>query len=189
MSAGVRRTESLRNDAADTEGNELYEFFAQQYDEYLPRVLNYVRLRVGDQDTAQELTAQCFERALTRLHTLRDRGAFGGWLFRIARTTVAGYYRRRKTLLPLESVANRPSPDPPVEGQLVHGQEIEALRQALLLLSKREQEIIRLRFVAGLTNRAIGKMMGLREGNVAVILFRALRKLRRILTEPEMPGG
>ena len=60
-------------------------------------------------------------------------------------------------------------------------QAVEALRNALVLLSEREQEIIRLRFVAGLTNRAIGKTMGLREGNVAVILFRALRKLRRIL--------
>jgi RNA polymerase sigma-70 factor (ECF subfamily) len=189
VSAGVTRTESLRGDAANAEGKELYEFFAQQYDEYLPRVLNYVRLRVSDQDTAQDLTAQCFERALTRLHTLRDRGAFGGWLFSIARTTVAGYYRRRKTLLPLESVADRPSPELPVEGQLVHGQEVEALRLALALLSEREQEIIRLRFVAGLTNRAIGKMMGLREGNVAVILFRALRKLRRTLAEPETPDG
>ena len=54
-------------------------------------------------------------------------------------------------------------------------------RCALVQLSDREQEIIRLRFVAGLTNRAIAKSMGLREGNVAVILFRALRKLRRTL--------
>jgi RNA polymerase sigma-70 factor (ECF subfamily) len=179
----------VRTDAAHSGDNDLYEFFAQQYDEYLPRVLNYVRLRVGDNDTAQDLTAQCFERALARIHTLRDRGAFGGWLFSIARTTVAGYYRRRKTFVPLESIADRPSDDPPVEGQLVRGQEVEALRRALALLSDREQEIIRLRFVAGLTNRDIGKMMRLREGNVAVILFRALRKLRRTLTEPEMPSG
>jgi RNA polymerase sigma-70 factor (ECF subfamily) len=159
----------------------LYEFFAQQYKEYLPRVLNYVRVRVADEDTAQELTAQTFERALSRLHTLRDRGAFGGWLFSIARTIVAGYYRRRKPLLPLESAVDVPSPEPPAEGQVVHTQAVEALREALVLLSEREQEIIRLRFVAGLTNRAIAKSMGLREGNVAVILFRALRKLKKML--------
>jgi RNA polymerase sigma-70 factor (ECF subfamily) len=162
----------------------LYEFFAREYAEYLPRVLNYVRLRVGDEDTAQDLTAQTFERALSRLHTLRDRGAFGGWLFSIARTIVAGYYRRRKPVLPLESAANCPSPEPSAEGQLVQSQEVAVLCKELARLSSREQEIIRLRFAAGLTNRAIGKMMGLREGNVAVILFRALRKLRRRLAEP-----
>jgi RNA polymerase sigma-70 factor (ECF subfamily) len=174
------------NQRGDNRHNELHDFFAEQYGEYLPRVLNYVRLRVESEDLAQDLTAQTFERALSRLHTLRDRQAFGGWLFRIARTIVAGYYRRRKPVLPLENVDgdpahDLPSTEPSVERQLMQSEAVEALRDALVLLSGREQEIIRLRFVAGLTNRAIGKTMGLREGNVAVILFRALRKLRRIL--------
>ena len=99
-------------DAAQSGGGTLSEFFSNQYKEYLPRVLNYIRLRVPDEDTAQELTAQTFERALSRLHTLRDQGAFGGWLFRIARTIVAGYYRRRKPVLPLDSAIENPSPEP-----------------------------------------------------------------------------
>lgn len=160
-------------------------FFGEQYGEYLPRVLNYVRLRVDGEDLAQELTAQTFERALSRLHTLRDPGAFGGWLFRIARSIVAGHYRGRRPVVPLEDAGEhavaeaeaRPGP----EAQVVATQEVEALKEALQLLSAREQEIIRLRFVAGLTNRAIAKAIGLREGNVAVILFRALRKLRQTL--------
>jgi RNA polymerase sigma-70 factor (ECF subfamily) len=160
-------------------------FFAEQYGEYLPRVLNYVRLRVEGEDLAQELTAQTFERALSRLHTLRDRGAFGGWLFRIARSIVAGYYRRRRPVVSLESVGEQAAvdrvADPGPEAQVMASQEVEVLKEGLQLLSEREQEIIRLRFVAGVTNRAIAKMMGLREGNVAVILFRALRKLRRTL--------
>ena len=160
-------------------------FFAEQYGEYLPRVLNYVRLRVDSEDLAQELTAQTFERALSRLHTLRDRGAFGGCLFRIARSIVAGHYRRRRPVVSLDNVghelvAERAAGLGP-EAEVVAFQEVEALKEALRLLSEREQEIIRLRFVAGVTNRAIAKMMGLREGNVAVILFRALRKLKRTL--------
>jgi RNA polymerase sigma-70 factor (ECF subfamily) len=164
---------------------DLGDFFAEQYGEYLPRVLNYVRLRVDGEDLAQELTAQTFERALSRLHTLRDRGAFGGWLFRIARSIVAGYYRRRRPVVSLESVgehaAIEAAAEPGPESQVAASEEVEALKEALQFLSEREREIIRLRFVAGITNRAIAKMMGLREGNVAVILFRALRKLRKTL--------
>ena len=164
---------------------DLGDFFAEQYGEYLPRVLNYVRLRVESEDLAQELIAQTFERALSRLHTLRDRGAFGGWLFRIARSMVAGHYRRRRPVVSLENVGEQAVAEtaaaPGPEAQVVAFQEVEALKEALWRLSEREQEIIRLRFVAGLTNRAIAKMMGLREGNVAVILFRALRKLRKTL--------
>jgi RNA polymerase sigma-70 factor (ECF subfamily) len=162
-----------------------YDFFAQQYTAYLSRVLNYVRLRVNDEALAQDLTAQAFERALTRLHTLRDEGAFGGWLFRIARNVVAGHYRRHKRELSLESVADQLATDSSVESEIVQSQELNALREVLCTLSEREQEIIRLRFIAGLTNRAIGKVMGLRAGNVAVILYRALRKARVRLEEAE----
>ena len=52
------------------------------------------------------------------------------------------------------------------------------MRAALSTLSEREQEIIRLKFGGGLGNQEIGKVMRLRAGHVAVILFRALRKLR-----------
>jgi RNA polymerase sigma-70 factor (ECF subfamily) len=155
-----------------------YEFFAQQYSAYLPRVLNYVRLRTDDEALAQDLTALTFERALTHIDTLRDKGAFGGWLFRIARNVVAGHYRRRRREVPLEWAEDRPAADPPVETNIVQSEELTALRRVLSTLSEREQEIIRLRFIAGLTNRAIGKAMGLREGNVAVILYRTVRKIR-----------
>ena len=171
--------------------------FLRQYEEYLPRVLNYMRLRVDEEALAQDLAAQTFERALSRLHTLRDEGAFGGWLFAIARTVVAGHYRQLKSRatqvcrqqpLSLESaadcrVADCPAPDGSVESQVVRSEELRALGDALAALQEREREIIRLKFVAGLTNRAIGREMGLREGNVAVILYRALRKVRRALSE------
>ena len=138
-----------------------------------------MRLRVDQESLAQDLTAVTFERALTKLSTLRDEGAFGGWLFAIARNVVAGHYRRRRRDLPLEAASDQPAPRPSAEKQIESAQEIATLRVALSTLSKREQEIIRLRFFAGLTNRAIARSMGLREGNVAVILFRALRKMRR----------
>ncbi|MBN1934366.1 MAG: sigma-70 family RNA polymerase sigma factor [Anaerolineae bacterium] len=162
-----------------------YHILTEQYGEYLPRVLNYMRLRVDDEALAQDLTAQTFERALTRLYALRDEGAFGGWLFAIARTEVAGHYRRRKPQVSLDNVDGLLATDPSVEGRTERRQELGALCTALSTLSEREQEIVRLKFVAGLTNRAIGKVMRLREGNVAVILYRALRKLRSILDERE----
>jgi RNA polymerase sigma factor (sigma-70 family) len=59
------------------------------------------------------------------------------------------------------------------------GQLLGALKQ----LSIREQNIIALKFWGDLTNRQIAHMMKLSENNVAVILFRALKRLRKILAE------
>jgi RNA polymerase sigma-70 factor (ECF subfamily) len=62
-------------------------------------------------------------------------------------------------------------------------QEYARVRQALSALSEREQEIIRLKFGGGLRNKEIARVLRLRAGHVAVILYRALRKLRAHLEE------
>jgi len=155
--------------------------YVELYREYLPRVLNYVRLRVDGEDLAQDLTAQVFERAVARQATLRRREAFGGWVFRIARNCVAEYYRRRRPSLPLEEAAGQAAPDPAPAEAVMREEELSCLRAAVAGLPEREQEVIRLRFGAGLGNVEVGEAMGLRPGHVAVILFRALRRLRVVL--------
>jgi RNA polymerase sigma-70 factor (ECF subfamily) len=154
------------------------EDYADLYQEYLPRILNYVRLRVGDEDLAQDLTAAVFERAVAKQHTLRQRKAFGGWLFRIARNEVAGYYRRHRPTVPLEQAGDQPATDPSPPEAVMRLEELDRLQVALATLAEREQEIIRLKFMGGLGNKEIAKVMRLRAGHVAVLLYRALRKLR-----------
>jgi RNA polymerase sigma-70 factor (ECF subfamily) len=157
--------------------------YADLYRQYLPRILNYVRLRVDGEDLAQDLTAAVFERAVSRQHTLRQRGAFGAWIFQIARTTVAGYYRQRQPAVALELADEKQAPDPSPPEAVMRRQELDRLQAALSTLSQREQEIIRLKFGGGLGNQEIAKVLRLRAGHVAVILYRALRKLRVRLEE------
>ena len=152
--------------------------YAELYHQYLPRILNYVRLKVDGEDLAQDLTAEVFERAVAKQHTLRHREAFGAWLFRIARNAVAGYYRKRRPTLPLDSIPDPRVPDAGPAEALMRQEELARLRTALGTLSDREQEIIRLKFGGELGNKEIAQVMRLRAGNVAVILYRALRKLR-----------
>lgn len=159
------------------------------YREYLPRILNYVRLRVDGEDLAQDLTAAVFEKAVAKQHTLRKREAFGAWLFRIARNEVAGYYRKRRPDVPLEWAADRPAEDPSPPETAIRREELERLRAALDSLSEREQEIILLKFGGGLGNQAIAGIVRLRAGHVAVIVYRALRKLRGRLEEEESSPG
>jgi RNA polymerase sigma-70 factor (ECF subfamily) len=159
------------------------EDFAALYRAYLQRVLNYMRLRVSDEALAADLTAATFERAFTKRQQLRNSDAFAAWLFRIARNELAQHYRRRirrEGPVPLEDADGLMADDPVPEDAVARNEDLEQLLNALELLSAREQEIIRLRFVAGLTNRSIARVMRLSESNVAVILFRAIRKLRRV---------
>ena len=80
-------------------------------------------------------------------------------------------------------MADRPDDVLPVETQTERGEDVARLLVAIRTLAEREQEIIGLKFLGGLNNRQIGQAMGLRAGHVAVILYRAIRRLRSLLGE------
>jgi RNA polymerase sigma factor (sigma-70 family) len=159
--------------------------YVDLYRQYLPRILNYIRLRVNDKELAQDLTAAVFECAVSRQHTLRRREAFGAWLFQIARTTIAGHYRRQRPTVALDLIGEQPAAEASPSEALLHREELARLQAALATLSDREQEIIRLKFGGGLGNKEIAEVLRLKAGHVAVILYRALRKLRTRLEQSD----
>ena len=155
--------------------------FAARYQEYLPRVLNFIRLRVPDEAVAQDLTAATFEQAFRKIGQLRNPQAFGGWLFRIARNEVGQYYRRRRPHTSLENLLELPSAGAAPYETAARREELARVLEAISELSSREQEIVALKFAAGLSNREIATALGLSDSNVGVILFRAIRKVRNQL--------
>ena len=164
--------------------------FADIYDHYFPRVYNYVRYRVQDAETADDITAQVFERALVNIGRYHpERAPFAAWLFAIARNGVNDYFRAQKrgrwfslgVLRDWASVESRPEP----EEIVVHNETRAELLAAVARLSDRERDLIALKFAAGLTNRRIAELTGLGASNVGVILYRAVRRLRAELSAKE----
>jgi len=160
--------------------------FEALYDYYFPRVYNYVYFRVQGRALSDDLVSTIFMRALDRLDTFEEqRGSFGVWLFSIAHHALVDHYRSaaRSSTLALERAENVADRLPSVEQGLDREQQWEAILRQVAQLSEREQEIIGLKFGAGISNRKIAKLMGLGENHVAVILYRAMRELRRELSE------
>ena len=155
--------------------------FAALYDHYFPRVYNYTRYRVGDAQAADDLTAQTFERVLANILDYRPtRGPFAAWLFVIARNAVNDHLRaqKRRHWRSLVSLRNQASPLPGPEESLISDETKAELLAALARLSDRERDLVALKFTSGLTNRRIAELTGLSQSNVAVILYRAVRRLR-----------
>lgn len=156
------------------------------YNHYFNRIYTYVRYRVPDSATADDLTAQIFERMVSRIASYDpQRGPFAVWLWAIARNMVNDWGRsqRRGRWLSLETVREWMSPAPQPEERVLHEEATNALLAAVTRLSERERDLVALKFVAHMTNRRIAEMTGLSESNVAVILHRILRKLRTELTD------
>ena len=69
------------------------------------------------------------------------------------------------------------------------GEEVERLMAALGRLSEVQREVVTLKFFSHMTNRAIAGLTGLSEANVAVMLFRCVRRMRKSLSGEEADHG
>ena len=161
------------------------------YDVEFSRVYGYVWMRVRDGAIADDLTSQVFLRALDRLSTFDpEKAAIGPWLLGIARNLVRDHLRtqRRWRWLPVSWLHGDRAPEPDPEQQAIAGESRLAVGTALRVLSDRERDVLGLKFAGGVSNQRIAQLSGLREAHVAVIVYRALGKLRRELCRADAPA-
>jgi len=163
------------------------EAFAQLYDACVERVYRYVYFRVTDDATAEDLTSQVFLKAWENLDGYKLGGSpFIAWLYTIARNLVIDHYRTHRETVPLEEIVPKANeertPDEEVEGRF----DLQALRDALQSLTEDQQQVLVLKFIAGLPTRNIAKMMNKREGAVRALQMRGLQTLARYMHEKEL---
>jgi RNA polymerase sigma factor (sigma-70 family) len=158
--------------------------FATLYESQFDRIFGYLRYRVDDPSVAEELAAETFSRAWAKLAdpTPSDRAI--AWLVATARNLVADHFRSRRASVPLQALTDQQHPRGGlIEPGVVAAEQLAEVRACLAALSEREQDVVGLRFVAGLRNREIAVVIGTTEGNVAKILHRSLRAVRARLGE------
>jgi RNA polymerase sigma-70 factor (ECF subfamily) len=157
---------------------------SELYNLHVDRIYQYVRYRTGDDQTAEDLTAEVFLRAIESLGNYNDQGApFVAWLYRIAHARVIDYYRsmKRHQTAPLD--------DPLLQDGLVTTDEVvdvdilqnRSLWTALRQLTDDQQSVIVLKFVQGLSNAEIAQVLGKTEGAIKSLQRRALESLARLL--------
>jgi len=164
------------------------EAFGRLYDVHVDRVYRHIYYRVGNEQDAQDLTQQVFLKAWQAIHRYKKTASpFVAWLMTISHNLVVDFYRIKKDKAHLEAevLADGLSsgPDQAAEASF----EQQRLRRAILQLGSDEQQVVILRFIEGFEFSEIASLMKKKEGNVRVILHRALVKLRNIL-EKERQG-
>lgn len=172
-----------------TRANEDVSVFDELYNYYFPRVYNYVHYRISDSYVCEDLTSQIFEKLFSRLKYYQSgKATFSTWLFSIARHTIVDYYRSqsRNYNTSLEIMVEPMDSEPDPSDIVAFNETQQHLLNALASLTQRERDIIALKFWSGSSNRDIAKFIGISESNTAVILFRAMRRLRAILESQGM---
>lgn len=165
------------------------EAFGRLYDIHVDRVYRHIYYRVGNEQDAEDLTQQVFLKAWQAIDRYKRKASpFIAWLMTISHNVVVDFYRTRKdkSYLEAEVLADGSALSP--EGAAEASFEQQRLRRAILQLGGDEQQVVILRFMEGFEFSEIASLIDKKEGNVRVILHRALVKLRSIL-EKEKEGS
>jgi len=161
--------------------------FGILYERYLDEIYRFAFYKVSIESIAEDITEETFLRIWEKLPSIyRSEGKidnFRAYVYRMANNLVIDYYRRRK---PVEmdltlSISKNPSP----EAVLDFKNTSQHLAEAIKGLEPEFQQIILLRFVNQLSHKEIAKIMGISDANSRVMQFRALKRLKEILSTEE----
>ena len=141
----------------------------------------YLARATNDPSAADDLLQEAYYRLLRATTTFESDDHRRNYLFRIATNLIRDRYRRPRpdsTQLPEHGDG-----DIPDSGDLARQtQQRTDLQRAMAQLSHRERELVWLAYGQGSTHQEIAGVLGLKTGSIKPLLFRARRKLARILT-------
>ncbi len=162
--------------------------FEQLYLRYAERILRYAVGQTGSVATAEDVVSDTMIAAFEQLARFDpDRGTFGAWIFGIARRRLADEHRRTARLWRFFSRQRvEPVAEEDALSRVIRSEQAAKLRVAVGHLSKRDREIILLRYVAELSGPEIGEILGLSPGTVRVRLHRAIRRLATELGDDDV---
>ena len=162
--------------------------FEQFYKENLNLVYRFVYSYVRNHQEAEDLTSQVFLKAVRSLDLEQSAHSAYAWLFRVAHTTVADYWRahyRRAATHSLEELVEADWEGPAIEERSpLTDNAADRIQDILESLPARYREVLTYRFLLSLSVRETAISMGVTETNVKVMQFRALKQAAELDTNP-----
>jgi RNA polymerase sigma factor (sigma-70 family) len=148
------------------------EFFASVF----PRAQAVARRIVGP-SLAEDMAIEGVARAYARWNTLTKMEYPEAWVLRVVTNLALDEVRRKR--VPLSEITVRDASSDFV----IHDSVVKAIRS----LTKRQQEVVVLRYIADLPEVEVARILGMSTGTVGTHLHRAIARLRTYMTEEESP--
>ena len=153
--------------------------FQTLYQDRFRLIYRYVYSKIGNREEAEDLTSEIFLKAARGIDQERSRESMQQWLFYIARTTIAdywrSYYRHPKSSLDELVETGWDVPDE-ASADGLSSAAVERVQSILQALPEQQREVLQCRFLLRLSIKATALKMGVSVANAKVLQFRALRR-------------
>ncbi len=145
----------------------------------------------GSVQDAEDLSQDVFLKAYRGLKKFKGEASLGSWLYRITMNafldrTRKKSYRAEKEQKELDNdsppLSTHTNPEDYAESRQIQ-MHIEA---AVQQLTPRERAVFMMRHYQGMPGKEVGKLLKISEGTVKSLLFRALKKLQKVLRDKEV---
>jgi RNA polymerase sigma-70 factor (ECF subfamily) len=157
------------------------------YDRYHVQVYRYLHAHLKEEQDAVDLLQHVFFQAWRQSQTYEPRrGSVATWLFSIAHHRLVDFYRLSRPSLSWESVPDIPALDLNPEAQVIEAETVAQVKGLLGALPRSEQELLALRFAAGLSSAEIAVMIGKSEAATKKRLTRLLHRLQEQYRRQEL---
>ena len=158
------------------------EALTEIHDRYFTAVYRYIRLRINDAQTAEDLASEVFVRFLRAIREQQaPANSLRGWLFGVANNVVKEQYRRQKRDAVADLDDGLAETETSVEQQIEQAMTQEQVSEAMQTLTEEQQNVLSLRFGFALPIREVAQTLGKSEGSVKMLQARALRALSKRL--------
>jgi RNA polymerase sigma-70 factor, ECF subfamily len=165
--------------------------FQKFYQENLGLIYRYVYSQVGNSEEAEDLTSQIFLKVVSSIDHERSRLSMKKWLYLIARSIIADYWRAHYRL-PKSSLDEllEAGWEGPAEVEVIATSSEAEERVACILqaLPEKYREVLKCRFLLKLSIKATALKMGVTEANIKILQYRALKRaaeLEQAVTEQQ----
>jgi RNA polymerase sigma-70 factor (ECF subfamily) len=158
------------------------EALSEIFDRYYAPIYRYIYNHVGHVQTAEDLTSEVFQRLLSQLQAGRGPDRYlKAWLFQVASNLVVDESRRFAYRDHLELDETLLAGDANIDEQAQQAIWAEHTRVAMQMLTPKQRSIILLKFIEGLENAEVARVLNMPVGAVKSLQHRALEALRRHL--------
>jgi RNA polymerase sigma-70 factor (ECF subfamily) len=151
------------------------------YNHWVTPIYRYLFSRAGNKEDAQDVTSQTFMAVLQALPRYRHNGHFEAWLFTIARNQLLDFQRKHKRERDFPEGDELPRVLSFPDGDPKQREEIGLLRDMICGLREEDQELLRLRYTAGLAFGEIARLMNRNENAIKKSIYRLQEKLQKML--------
>lgn len=153
--------------------------FLDTLQRYERPLIRYAHGYTGDLEEARDIVQDVFVKLSQCLHTL-DHERLAPWLFTVCRNRALDHQRkhRRLVVMETETLDLEMSADPSPHEEMDRSETATTLRQLIDTLPTRQQEAVRLKFIAGLDYQQISAAMKTSIGNVGYLIHHGVAALR-----------